>query len=169
MDAVMAAAVHLSAEDTSDLVTILEHTNRLFQADLPPDDFPAPARRRRRVRITVSGVPVDLPGLAHLWLGAGSTTMPPLPAGSPPPISPPRGLLRSEFEVRTTPAGPDKCPICLETGADRRLVACPPAHAFHGECLWQWCSTHPRCPLCRRKARLEEEEEENAAAATDPD
>jgi hypothetical protein len=77
-----------------------------------------------------------------------------------PPAPPPAlvGLETAEFAARTTPDATNTgsaCPVCLEPGPDTRLVACPPGHAFHRECLATWCAQHPHCPLCRRLARLE--------------
>jgi hypothetical protein len=66
------------------------------------------------------------------------------------------GLTPAEFNFFATPAEPGACPVCLEKGADTRLVACPLAHVFHRECLRKWVSNHPTCPLCRRAARLDD-------------
>lgn len=39
------------------------------------------------------------------------------------------------------------CPICLDDDPDFKLSVC--GHKFHKECIKQWLSVKPECPLCR--------------------
>jgi hypothetical protein len=93
-------------------------------------------------------------GLAHSPWNRRLVTFDRLASGRPPTKA--TGLTPAEFNFFATPAEPGACPVCLEKGADTRLVACPLAHVFHRECLRKWVSNHPTCPLCRRAARLDD-------------
>ena len=41
-----------------------------------------------------------------------------------------------------------QCSICLEDNPDYTLSMC--GHKFHRECIEEWLSIKPECPLCRR-------------------
>ncbi|OWZ19229.1 Kazal serine protease inhibitor PbraEPI2 [Phytophthora megakarya] len=50
------------------------------------------------------------------------------------------------------------CSICLNedpvTDEGRPLVALPCGHHFHEDCVIDWFSTSPTCPLCRRSSHI---------------
>eukprot|EP00056_Hartaetosiga_gracilis_P004772 m.78070 g.78070 ORF g.78070 m.78070 type:complete len:225 (+) comp11940_c3_seq6:241-915(+) len=58
------------------------------------------------------------------------------------------------------PIGGESCIVCEDEVASRVL---PCTHAFCGDCLKQWGSINPTCPLCRQPIPPEEEHFEDLA------
>ena len=53
----------------------------------------------------------------------------------------------------------DMCTICQETMGEHCSMLRNCKHVFHDQCIRQWFSTSPRCPVCRNDIREEEETE----------
>lgn len=47
---------------------------------------------------------------------------------------------------------PSRCAICLEPFASQDSVKCLPCtHVYHGDCIDQWLTRKPNCPVCKRE------------------
>lgn len=49
------------------------------------------------------------------------------------------------------------CPICCDTmnSATQKVCKTKCGHEFHRDCLYEWLSKHPSCPLCRQAEDIE--------------
>lgn len=67
----------------------------------------------------------------------------------PPPVDVLPRLRRRSWAPGETEAG--ECVICTEDFSRGDEVVCVPTcgHAFHHNCMRQWCQRKPLCPLCR--------------------
>mmetsp|Transcript_62666 Transcript_62666/g.149491 ORF Transcript_62666/g.149491 Transcript_62666/m.149491 type:complete len:400 (-) Transcript_62666:354-1553(-) len=59
----------------------------------------------------------------------------------------------------------EECPCCCEKLSCEAAVLTKCGHAFHENCLAEWCKNHTTCPLCR--ASVAEPHEEAAETLTD--
>jgi hypothetical protein len=69
----------------------------------------------------------------------------------PVPVAPTRQQIEAATD-RHVAVTDTMCSICQEPVAcATRIRSC--GHCFHGQCLQQWLSINPRCPMCRQDIR----------------
>jgi len=63
--------------------------------------------------------------------------------------------VRARHMRRVTPKnGKDMCLVCHEeygVSREKRVVALPCGHEFHGDCINQWFDREKTCPVCRKE------------------
>jgi hypothetical protein len=73
------------------------------------------------------------------------------------PIVPSEAVVEDTLIPQEDQESVDLCTICQETMGENCSMLRNCKHVFHDQCIRQWFSTSPRCPVCRNDIREESE------------